>query len=978
MATYIPGMTDYIPQIQPFKPDYNFYGNILQTKQGQFDANHKQISGVYSTLLNSPMTRDSNLARREEFFKAIDQDIKKISGMDLSKQENVTAANKIFSSFYNDKNMVNDMVKTKNWMSEMDRGENFRKCTSSEECGGEFWEAGLQALQYKREDFRKASDEQAMGMDMGRYVPYQNFTDKAFKAAKEAGFNIKTDTVNGGYIVTTKNGQQLTPQLHDYFMAKFGDDPKMMDVFKTQAFVQRKNYIAQAAALTGNEEAAENDYINSIINTVPQANKAAQTKANDTHDSIANRLKVMQVRAQEEGADENAVKSFQDLQEQFGIAQANKGVHDKAETVIKTAQNIKDPIAYKDRIDDIVAYAMLQHHSATTAENYAMKDTELSVKADPYGLATHSSNLSLRNMMAGKEADFNYWTKKEDYKQAVEVKKKAEEQDKLNRMFGLSDKPVMDPNTPGGATEQKSNTEVSNTTDRNNLIIEKTSAQKSFVTSMIGSMKAAYDAAGQADVEGGSEKQKLIIDTAKKVFEGTGVDPAKLFKDDTYSEEYAKIGNLSLGTTKVIYDKSLVNVNPNAKGIGAENSFWSRDFWNDKGGMTETIKVREKLIGAFDKQYQSNAANVKADLIGNYQSEGSREKILMANSLTDAKGRFLTKEEFAKEYARKNQGSYPEEGTNNSANGMQAASTYSGAQGQTNIRTPFQKAYSAALLNYDNLSKDYTSAYQAKGVASNGLNILGNQGGAKTAAGYWYQFEPAVLEHNGTLNGYSFFRNYDQLKASEGVNLNVKFGDADIITHNDDAKKVLDLLEQDSKRQYKLTDDKRPSLSYRAQEVAGGDANMTAVHFQIPEKWASQYTKKGGALEGIDKDLLNKGLTLFIPKDKATNQYHTDNQMDDYDRLLKIDGQINMDTYPDAGKVNLKVVGDKYIISGFFNDLTPEGKPVPTTYYEEHPLSTGLKPGMIVDNVNSKMKQHSIELQNYKRTYNAKHGIKTL
>ena len=43
MATYIPGITDYIPQIQQFRPDYNFYGNILQSKQGQFDANHKQL-----------------------------------------------------------------------------------------------------------------------------------------------------------------------------------------------------------------------------------------------------------------------------------------------------------------------------------------------------------------------------------------------------------------------------------------------------------------------------------------------------------------------------------------------------------------------------------------------------------------------------------------------------------------------------------------------------------------------------------------------------------------------------------------------------------------------------------------------------------------------------------------------------------------------------------------------------------------------
>jgi hypothetical protein len=52
MATYIPGITDYIPQAQPFRPDFNMLGNMLQTKQSRYDANHKQLSSIYSTLLN--------------------------------------------------------------------------------------------------------------------------------------------------------------------------------------------------------------------------------------------------------------------------------------------------------------------------------------------------------------------------------------------------------------------------------------------------------------------------------------------------------------------------------------------------------------------------------------------------------------------------------------------------------------------------------------------------------------------------------------------------------------------------------------------------------------------------------------------------------------------------------------------------------------------------------------------------------------
>ena len=43
MATYIQGLTDYIPQIQPFQPDLNFYGNVMQAKQTKYDAAKKQF-----------------------------------------------------------------------------------------------------------------------------------------------------------------------------------------------------------------------------------------------------------------------------------------------------------------------------------------------------------------------------------------------------------------------------------------------------------------------------------------------------------------------------------------------------------------------------------------------------------------------------------------------------------------------------------------------------------------------------------------------------------------------------------------------------------------------------------------------------------------------------------------------------------------------------------------------------------------------
>src|SRR5688572_30964700 len=161
MATYIQGLTDFIPQIQPFRPDFNFYAYALQTKQGQYDAGHEKLSSVYGSLLNSPMLRDNNNKNRDEFFKAADTNVKKISGLDLSLQENVDAAYNVFKPFYEDKNMMKDISFTRQYQKELQRGDNFRNCIDPKKCGGKYWETGIQAMHYKANEFRNASDEEA-------------------------------------------------------------------------------------------------------------------------------------------------------------------------------------------------------------------------------------------------------------------------------------------------------------------------------------------------------------------------------------------------------------------------------------------------------------------------------------------------------------------------------------------------------------------------------------------------------------------------------------------------------------------------------------------------------------------------------------------------------------------------------------------------------------------------------------------------
>ena len=50
MATYLPGVQDYIPSLEPFKPDYKFLSDVLTIRQDRYDTNFKALNNLYNDL----------------------------------------------------------------------------------------------------------------------------------------------------------------------------------------------------------------------------------------------------------------------------------------------------------------------------------------------------------------------------------------------------------------------------------------------------------------------------------------------------------------------------------------------------------------------------------------------------------------------------------------------------------------------------------------------------------------------------------------------------------------------------------------------------------------------------------------------------------------------------------------------------------------------------------------------------------------
>jgi hypothetical protein len=391
MATYLQGVAPYIPEIQPFAPDFTLYSQVLQFKQGRQDAARDQLSTMYGSLLNSPMMREDNIAAKDHFFKVIDQDIKKMSTMDLSKQQNVQAAAGVFSQLLENKNIVKDMVWTKNWQKEMRRSDGFRNCVDPDKCGGAWWEGGEKALQYKAMEFQNASADEALNFANVRYSPYQDVMKKAMALAKEAGLNISIDQLQGGYITTTKNGPMLVGPLQNLFMGSLGNDPMIADYYKTKSYVDRKDWVSGNASQYGSEEAAEQAYVAQMTPSIDGYLKAAGAQLEDKTNVTSQVRKKVETNIQQNGAmpGSETAQVYNDLVTQENAYRQSQGVVQEATNNLTTASNIPNAKYSAEYIDNAMASILLGQDINAAAQTLAYKDYEFKMKADEYGLESY-------------------------------------------------------------------------------------------------------------------------------------------------------------------------------------------------------------------------------------------------------------------------------------------------------------------------------------------------------------------------------------------------------------------------------------------------------------------------------------------------------------------------------------------------------------------------------------------------------------
>lgn len=414
MATYLQGVTDYIPQFQPFQPDLNFYGNIMQTKQTQYDTNWKALNKMYGQYYHADLTRDGNVAKKDNYLKQIEFNLKRVSQLDLSLEQNVTQATQVFKPFIEDKSLMKDMAWTKNYNNQMNRAEIF-KVSSDEKDRAQYWDTGVREMQYLKDEFKTATEDEAMNFSNVEYTPYVNAIEKAQKVAKEAGLSIETVdfSKDGRWIVKTKNGQQLVEPLQKLFEANLGNDPAIQAVYKTQAYVNRKDYAySNAAQFKGDKNAAEMKYLENSFNILKEKSVARYKALQENSKQYDQKIADLEKQVKEGKASPEVKQALEQYKMNKDIndkvlaraEQEQKDLNGGQSSTATTSNGFVNPYgdlkSLRWKVDNGMASLLMQKDLDEAANIFAYKDAKTDIDANPYAVLADKHKYSMQQIAA--------------------------------------------------------------------------------------------------------------------------------------------------------------------------------------------------------------------------------------------------------------------------------------------------------------------------------------------------------------------------------------------------------------------------------------------------------------------------------------------------------------------------------------------------------------------------------------------------
>lgn len=402
MATHLQGVTDVIPSLIPWQPDFDFYRNALVQKEQQFDQGFQKVNSIYNSVFNSPLTHSENVERRDQAFKDIDQRLKKAAKLDLSKRENVESARKIFQPLLSDEYLQKDIAFTRSLQNGLRAADAYKNCVG-ENCEDKYWEEGVMELQMKAEEFAKSPLNKTLGFSNLQYTPYKNIYKAAQDAIKDMGFEVQnvSFTPDGRYKITTTNGEEMVADLEHFLINNFSNDPEAIAVHKTNAYIARKKFISENADLYGGEEQAEQEYFRGILTELTDQYQSQKNELEKLKEVYAGKVKITEEVAErpETALIQNDALMMQTLEKQGEAIQGSLDFVNRMQQLLDSKsldpQNLD---SFRQRIDGGIANQLLMKDLSSAAFDYAMLTKKVDVDEDKFALADYNHSLKIKEI----------------------------------------------------------------------------------------------------------------------------------------------------------------------------------------------------------------------------------------------------------------------------------------------------------------------------------------------------------------------------------------------------------------------------------------------------------------------------------------------------------------------------------------------------------------------------------------------------
>jgi len=413
MASYIDNIFQNarIQDVQAFTPDWNF----LAQGQAQLSATQKKnfadFAQRYNSIIDGDLTREDNVALRDQYKKNADEFVKQVAGADLTDPRNVKAAEAVFNPLVDNKMYIRDILNTRAVRDAQMKAQ--QQATSLNPAERDLYnENSLKQLNYFLQDFRTASPSEAVNMQAPSYLPGINLEKMALDFFNRQNYDVEIEQNTGQWIVKTKGGKLVEGNLRAGLLSEFYGDPLVRQNIALENQMQKRDFveanlmnyngdkIAAEAAFYQQKYSGEINFLEAeskkVIDQINEEVEVAETvtrelaKGENT-DNVPLTDDALSVRDRLQKTAEQLKKLQQGIKQETNSVIATTTTKSKATAPYTLRINGK---TYTPEQLDSLAF---QNRVGTIANRLAMSRFSQTMEENPYAMEQFKKNLELRN-----------------------------------------------------------------------------------------------------------------------------------------------------------------------------------------------------------------------------------------------------------------------------------------------------------------------------------------------------------------------------------------------------------------------------------------------------------------------------------------------------------------------------------------------------------------------------------------------------